>query len=103
MQAEWVWKQQERIDFINKQFTLERKVEANFEELNDAIREYHMVFGYQLQPLPEEPVLSNFYTLSKEQHNRELVFMVLSMIGIVSLVVLGRLKQFCFHHNVTFS
>ena len=70
------------IDFINKQLRLERKPEANFEEMNDAMREYHEVFGHQLLPIPREPVLSDFYTLSNEQHNRELAFITLSMIGI---------------------
>ena len=40
-QTEWAQKRQQRIDFINKQLRLERKVETNFTELNDAMREYH--------------------------------------------------------------
>ena len=36
----------------------------------------------ELQPLPGEPVLSDFYTSSDEQHYRELGFIALSMIGI---------------------
>ena len=35
------------------------------------MREYHEVFGHELQPLPREPVLSDFYTLTDEQHYRE--------------------------------
>ena len=46
------------------------------------MREYHEVFGHELQPLPREPVLSDFYTPSDEQHYRELRFIVLNMIGI---------------------
>ena len=46
------------------------------------MREYHEVFGHELPPLPGEPVLSNFYTLTDEQHYRELGFIALSMIGI---------------------
>ena len=52
-QIEWTHKCQQRIDFIN-----------------------------ELPPLPREPVLSDFYTLSDEQHYRELGFIALSMIGI---------------------
>ena len=81
-QIEWAHKHQERIDFINKQLRLERKAKVKFTELNDAMREYHEVFGHELQPLPREPVLSDFYTPSDEQHYRELGFIVLSMIGI---------------------
>ena len=38
--------------------------------------------GHELPPLPPEPVLSNYYTPSDEQHERELGFITLSMIGI---------------------
>ena len=69
-QIEWTHKCQQRIDFINNQLRLERKAETKFTELNNAMREYH------------EPVLSEFYTPSDEQHYRELGFIVLSMIGI---------------------
>ena len=81
-QIEWAHKHQERIDFINKQLRLERKAETKFTELNDAMRKYHEVFGHELPPLPREPVLSDFYTPSDEQHHRELGFIALSMIGI---------------------
>ena len=81
-QIEWTHKCQQRIDFINNQLRLERKAETKFTELNNAMREYHEVFGHKLPPLPREPVLSNFYTLTDEQHYRELGFIALSMIGI---------------------
>ena len=45
------------------------------------MREYHEVFGHELPPLPREPVLSDYYTPSNEQHYRELGFIALSMIG----------------------
>ena len=81
-QIEWAHKQQQRIDFINNQLRLERTAETKFTELNDAMREYHEVFGHELPPLPQEPVLSDFYTPANEQHYRELGFIALSMIGI---------------------
>ena len=81
-QIEWVHKRQQRIDFINNQLRLERKAETKFTELNEAMREYHEVFGHELPPLPREPVLRDFYTLTDEQHYRELGFIALSMIGI---------------------
>ena len=85
-QIEWAHKRQERIDFINKQLRLERKAETKFTELSDAIREYHEGFGHKLPPLPQEPVLSNFYTPTDEQHHRELGFIALSMIGIEGIL-----------------
>ena len=85
-QIEWTHKCQQRIDFINNQLRLERKAETKFTELNDAMREYHEVFGQELDaslpPLPRKPVLSDFYTPTDEQHYRELGFIALSMIGI---------------------
>jgi len=47
---------------------LEKKAEGKFSELDDAMREYHQLFGKRLEPLPPEPVLSDFYTPSDEQH-----------------------------------
>ena len=67
-QIEWAHKRQQRIDFINKQLRLERASETKSTELNDAMREYHEVFGHELPPLPREPVLSDYYTPSDEQH-----------------------------------
>ena len=61
-QIEWAQSRQQRIDFINKQLRLEHHVENKFTELNDAMREYHEVFGHELLPLPREPALRDFYT-----------------------------------------
>ena len=46
------------------------------------MREYHEVFGHELPPLPQEPVLRDFYTPTNEQHYKEWGFIALSMIGI---------------------
>ena len=81
-QLEWTHKCQQRIDFINNQLRLEHAAETKFTELNDAMREYHEVFSHELPPLPHEPVLSNFYTPTDEEHHRELGFIAWSMIGI---------------------
>ena len=67
-QIEWMHKHQQRIDFINNQLRFERKAETKFTELNDAMRECHEVFGHELPPLPQEPVLSDFYTSTDEQN-----------------------------------
>ena len=81
-QIEWTHKHQQPIDFINNQLRLERAAETKFTELNDAMREYHEVFGHELPPMPQKPVLSDFYTPTDEQHYRELGFIDLSMTGI---------------------
>ena len=51
-QIDWAQKRQGQIDFINKQLRLEQKAETKFTELNDAMREYHEVFGHELPPMP---------------------------------------------------
>ena len=81
-QIEWTHKRQKRIDFINNQLRLEGKAETKFTELNNPMREYHEVSGRELPRLPREPVLSDFYTPTDEQHYRELGFIALSIIGI---------------------
>ena len=58
------------------------QAETKFTELNDTMREYDEVFDNELPPRPQKPVLSDFYTLTDEQHYRELEFIALSMIGI---------------------
>ena len=50
------------MEFLNKQLRLERAAETEIIELNDAMLEYHVVFGHELSPLPRELVLSDFHT-----------------------------------------
>ena len=93
-QIEWAHKRQQRVNFINNQLRLERKAETKFTELNDAKREYHEVFGYELPPLPREPVLSDFYTLTDEQHYRELGSIASSMIESEEFCIISRVKLY---------
>ena len=46
------------------------------------MRQYFIVTGRQLEPLPPKPVLPDFYVPSEDHHNRELAFITLSMVGI---------------------
>ena len=57
-----------------------RKAEKRFTDLNSAMQQYFIVTGRQLEPLPPNPVLSDFYLLSEDHHNRELTFITLSMV-----------------------
>ena len=101
-QIEWTHKCQQRIDFINKQLRLEQKAETKFTERNNAMREYHEVFGHELPPLPREPVLSDFYTPSDEQT-------ALQRVGIHSIKydwnrrssILSRELNYTMIHNMT--
>ena len=83
-EIEWNKKRQQKIDFINNRLLKEKKAERRFNKLNNAMREYHEVFGESLETLPDKPVLSDFYTPSDDQHYRELAFVTLSM-GIIGV------------------
>ena len=81
-QIEWAKKRQERLDFINNEIMKEHKAEKRFAYLNSAMQQYFLVTGRQLEPLPPNPVLSDFYALSEDHHNREPTFITLPMIGV---------------------
>ena len=70
------------MDYINSEIAKEHKVEKRFMDLNSAMQQYFIVTGRQLKPLPPKQVLPNFYVPSEDHHNRELVFITLSMIRI---------------------
>ena len=81
-QIEWAKKRQEQLGYINNQIIKECKAEKRFTDLNSAMQQYFLVTGRQLEPLPPKPVLSNYYVPSEDHHNRELAFIMLSMLGI---------------------
>ena len=60
----------------------QRKAEKRFVDLNSAMQQYFIVTGRHLELLPPKPVLSDFYVLSEDHHNRELAFITLSMVAI---------------------
>ena len=63
----------------------EHKAVKRFTDLNAAMQQYFLVTSMQLEPLPPEPILSYFYVLSEDHHNRELTFITLS--GAFSVVL----------------
>ena len=74
--------------------------EKRFTDLNSAMQQYFLVTGRQLEPLPPQTVLSDFYVPSEDHHNHELAFISLSMIGIgaflwYSVVMYCIVKHFC--------
>ena len=84
--ASWAQDRQERIDFINRKLMNEKHAESRFNELSDAMRKYHEIYGEKLSDLRPEPKLSDFYTPSEEQHNGELTFITISMVGLGALL-----------------
>lgn len=78
-QVAWNKKRTERLDFINEQMQKEHHAEQTFDDVDQAMKQYYYITGKQLDPLPPEPKLSDFYTPSSDQQNREIVFVVMGM------------------------
>ena len=78
-QAEWSQKRTERLDWINKKLREQYQAVQDFHNADVAWREYTRITGETLDPLVPEPQLSDFYTPSSAQKDREIVFIVLGM------------------------
>lgn len=76
----WNEKRTERLDFINEQMKKERHATEEFDNADTAMKEYYYITGKQLPALPPKPVLSDFYTPSEDQKNREIAFIVGGMV-----------------------
>ena len=81
-QIEWTKKDKNNSDYLNNEIMKKHKAEKRFTDLTVAMQQYFLVTGRQLEPLPPEPVFSDFYVPSEDYHIRELTFTTLSMIGI---------------------
>ena len=53
--------------------------EQIFDDVDQAMKQYYYITGKQLDPLPPEPKLSDYYAPSSDQQNRELLFIVAGM------------------------
>ena len=76
----WNEKRTERLDFINEQLKKEHHAFQTFEDVDQAMKHYYYITGKQLpNDLPPKPTLSDFYTPSEDQKNREFAFIILGM------------------------
>lgn len=75
----WNQKRIMRLDFISEQMKKENKAMNEFDDVDQAMKQYYYVTGEKLPALPDKPELSDFYTPSEDQKNRELIFIVLGM------------------------
>ena len=80
-QADWNKKRTQRLDYINEEMKKENHAEQTFDDVDTAMKQYYYITGKNLpdnlsSPLPPEPVLSDFYTPSEDQKNREIAFVV---------------------------
>ena len=82
-QAEWNKKRTARLDFINQEIQKEHHAVQTFDDVDQAMKQYYYITGKQLPDnlatLPPKPTLSDYYTPSDSQKDRELVFIVLGM------------------------
>ena len=75
----WNEKRTERLDFINEQLRKENHALKDFDDTEQSMKEYYYVTHKQLPDLEPEPELSDFYTPSEDQKNREYLFIILGM------------------------
>ena len=75
----WNEKRTERLDFINKELKKQHHAMEEFDDADIAMKHYFYITGKQLPDLPPKPTLSDFYTPSEDQKNREIVFVIGSM------------------------
>ena len=76
----WNEKRTERLDFINEQLKKEHHAFQTFEDVDQAMKHYYYITGKQLpNDLLPKPTLSDFYTPSEDQKNREFAFIILGM------------------------
>jgi hypothetical protein len=78
-QTQWSKKRTQRLDWINDELRRQGHAIQTFRNVDAAIREYAQVSGKNLDPLGPEPTLTDFYTPSSDQKDREITFVILGM------------------------
>ena len=72
---------QNRLDFINEQLKKENKAVSDEDDVEEAMKQYYYITGGDRLPeLPPKPKLSDFYTPSEDQKDREIAFVVVGML-----------------------
>ena len=84
-QVAWSKRNTERLNWINEQLRRQGLSDKNFRDADEALEEYARATGKTLPPDPY-PQLSDFYTPSNDQKERELIFVALGMtaVGLVT-------------------
>ena len=77
--TEWNEKRTQRLDFINEEIKKEHHAVNEFDDADTAMKQYYYITGKQLSTLPPKPELSDFYTPSEDQKNREIAFIIVGM------------------------
>ena len=78
--TEWSKRRTERLDWLNEELRRQNHAEKTFHDVDVAIREYARVTGRDTSDLiGPKPLLSDFYTPSDGQKDREVAFVVAGM------------------------
>ena len=83
----WSHKRAEHLDWLNAELRRQGHAEHTFQNVDAAMREYAQVFpNAQTLTAQAQPRLSDFYTPSNDQKDRELMFILASMLvtGVVA-------------------
>ena len=88
-QADWSERRTEHLDWINKKLREQNQAVQDFRDAEVAWREYTRLTGEILDPLEPEPQLSDFYTPSSAQKDREISFVIggLVVTGLVTYYI----------------
>ena len=78
-QADWSRARTERLDWIQEELRRQGHAVQTFQDVDVAMRQYHLVTGNTLDPMGPEPQLSDFYVPSDDQKSREIAFIVIGM------------------------
>ena len=95
MQADrdaWSKRRTERLDWINELLRRENHAAKTYRDVEEAAREYYTVTGKTLDPLEPYPQMSDYYTPSNTQKDREIAFIALGMtaVGLVAYKIYRR-------------
>ena len=80
---QWSKQRTERLDWINEELRRQGHAVQTFHDVDMAIREYARVTGHNLDNtfgvMGSEPQITDFYTPSGDQKNREIAFVVVGL------------------------
>ena len=81
-----------RLDFINKRLREKNETRTYINNVDEPMLEYYQVFAKQIESLPPEPQLSDFYHPSEVQKSGELLFVAVGT-GIATYALYNTLNK----------
>ena len=79
---QWNKAREKRLDFLNERLRKEKHATYTFRQVDDAMQHYSEMFPDDDDVLLSEPKLSDFYTPSEDQKDKEIAFVTLGMTGL---------------------